>query len=171
MTMKISKVQLTNILTEWLHEYLEKKYSKSHSIEVFQPKSNISKIANSKIKKLDGYSSFEFKPDILGLLEDIETKEISLILLNRSISSISLREIGEMYCYCKLANPEFAFIVSLKGVAEEIQLLLLNKNMEKSILNYTNDNSIILARWNTNNDNLDQDSIFPLKFREEFNDQ
>lgn len=135
--MASAKEILSEKLLFWLNKYLEKKYSFKYLIEVFIPKSYISKLPNDSIKKIPNYTSFDFKPDILGILQSKENPNIvKLILVNRSTSSLSLKEIGEIICYSRIANPEEAFLISPKALANEVNLILFDKAMQTNILSY-----------------------------------
>jgi len=160
--MTTEKENLTNILKIWLENFLNKKCSLEFDIKVIIPDSNLSKLAIPEIKQIEDYSSLEFKPDVLGILINKSTKEIELVFLNRSINPISLKEIGEMHCYSKLANPKLAFIVSLKGLPDEVNLLLLDESIEKSLLTYDEDKKIIIFKYNPQRMDLDKNSIFPI---------
>jgi hypothetical protein len=160
--MGTDKDKFTNTLKEWLEKYLEKEYSKNYDINVLIPASNISKLAVPEIKKVANYSSFEFKPDILAVLSERKTGMTELVFMNRSLNAISLKEIGEMHCYCKLSKPILAFISSPKGLPNEINLLLLNQEIEMRLLNYSEDRCINIFRWDEKQASIDTNSIFPV---------
>lgn len=164
----MKKSEFEKIIEEWLLRFLKNRYSKDYDVKVTRPNSNLSKIALKEIKTIERYSSFEFKPDILGILSHKKSKKIKLIFLNRSISAISLKDIGELRLYSNLAKPELSLIASPKGLPEEINLLLLDKKIQESLLNYEKDKSIILFRWVINKNNIDKISIFPISKRKEF---
>lgn len=135
--MASAKEILSENLLYWLKRYLNKKYSSEYIIETLIPKSYISKLPNDNIKKIPNYSSFDFKPDLLGILQSKNNCNIvKLIFVNRSTSSLSLKEIGEIICYSRIANPEEAFLISPKALANEVNLILLDKLMQKNILFY-----------------------------------
>jgi len=149
----------------WLENHLHDDYSNEYNIQVIIPDSNLSKIAIKSIKSIDGYNSFDFKPDVLGILSDKHTGKTELVFLNRSVSAISLKEIGELFFYSKLAQPIQSFIVSSKGLPNEVNLLLLNEDIEKRLLQYSNNGTIIIFRWDVESDSIDPKSIFPLNER------
>lgn len=168
MKMPLTKPEFVDLMKEWMERYLRKTYSGEYDIEVIVPSSNISKLQIEAIKKVENYSSFEFSPDILGVLRNKKTKEIKLAFMNRSISAISLKEIGELHCYSKLANPIFSCIVSPKGLPNEVNLLLLNKDIELKLLKYSENKFINIFRWDETTNNVDKKSIFPLDELTEF---
>jgi hypothetical protein len=164
--MESKKDQFTEVARRWLNSYLESKYSKDYSIEVIIPDGNISKIGNDSVKKIQNYSLLDFSPDVLGILISKKSKEVSLVLLNRSTSAISVKEIGEMNIYSHIINPILAFVVSLKGLPNEVNSLLLNDNICTSLLNYHDKNIIILKI--DKNGKVDNKGTFPRKFKNVF---
>ena len=161
----MNKNELTVIIAKWLEGFLLNRYGDDFNIEVIIPESNFSKIANESLKKVDGYTSLDFHTDVLGILENKKTKSVKLVLLNRSISAISLKEIGEMNCYSKLMNPKHSFLVSLKGLPEEVNLILLQKEMEQKLLKINTDLEIIVFKWDEDNSKIDPLTVFPIEKR------
>lgn len=164
--MESIKEQYTQTVKKWLEDYLARNYSKDFKIEVLTPRSNISKISNESIKRLPNYSMLDFSPDILGILTSKKNSEVSLVLLNRSPSTISVKEIGEMNIYSDIINPKLAFITSLKGLPNEVNSLLLNDAICNSLLSY-HDKQIIVLKIDENG-KVDNKGTFPRKFKEVF---
>jgi hypothetical protein len=164
--MELTKDQYTENIKKWLENFLIKNYSKNYNIEVIIPNGNLSKISNNSLKKVQNYSLLDFSPDILGILTSKKDKEVKLVLINRSISPISVKEIGEMNIYSHIINPEVAFIISLKGLPNEVNSLLLNDNICSSLLKYHNKEIIILKI--DENGKVDNKSTFPRKLKDTF---
>lgn len=167
--MNLNKIEFTGLMSRWLKDYLVRSYSEKYTVEVIIPGSNLSKLANLSIKSIENYYSYEFAPDVLGILTDNETKKTELVFLNRSLNAISLKEIGELYCYSKIANPILSFIVSLKGLPKEVNLILLNKEIQDKLLNYVPKRNIIFFRWDAENEEIDSKSVFPISERNGLN--
>ena len=164
--MSVSKQEFENISKKWLERFLTKNYAREYQIQVLIPESNISKLAVSAVKKIDGYSFFEFRPDILGILENGDRTE--LVFMNRSISTLSLKEIGELQCYSRLAKPKLSFLTSPKGLASEVALLLLNKERQKSLLQYGDNEFITTFKLDPALKVVEKTSIYPLEMRSVF---
>ena len=165
MKTNITKPEYTAIVRDWLDKYLKEKYSGECEVSVIVPDTDLSRLAIEPIKKVPNYSTFEFAPDVLGIMIHKNTREPKLVFLNRSVNAISLKEIGEMYCYCKLADPFLAFIVSPKGLPNEVNLLLLNKNIENKLLSYSTGKSIVLFRLDEKTKKVDELSVYPVNKR------
>jgi len=53
-------------------------------------------------------------------------------------------------------------------LSNEVNFLLLNKGIEKNLLNYYDDKFIITFRWDENAKKIDKKSIFPIEKQNEF---
>lgn len=160
----MNKSQFTDIMQCWLEKYLKAKYRASYHVSTVIPTSNISKLPNRDIKdNVKNYSSLEFYPDILGILKHKTlTNKVEMVFLNRSLTSISLKEIGEIQCYCRIAEPLEAFIVSPKGLPQEINMLLLDDVISTSLLKYNSSKFINVFTWDDKKNAIEPRSIFPL---------
>jgi hypothetical protein len=161
------KQEYTIVAKEWLENFLNKKYSNDFKIKVILPSSNISKLSDPEIKSVNNYTLFDFKPDVLGILINKKTKKVELVLLNRSTSAISVKEIGEVNVYSIITTPLHSFIVSPKGLPTEVNTLLLNESIEDSLLNYNSEKEIIILRL-LENGKIDNKNIFPRRFKDYF---
>lgn len=164
--MSVNKREFEIASKRWLEGYLNKNFSNEYGIQVIIPKSNISRLPIAAIKKIDGYSFLDFRPDILGILENKGKTE--LVFLNRSVSALSLKEIGELQCYSRLAKPLFSFIISPKGLASEVALLLLNKEIQKALLCYDKNKFITTFKLNIDDLSIEKTSMYPLEIRDLF---
>ena len=162
----IDKKNYTEIARKWLEDFLSKHYSKDFNIMVIAPESNISKVEISEMKNYPNYSLLDFSSDVVGILTSKKTKETGLVLLNKSTNAISVKEIGEMNIYSHIINPEMAFIVSLKGLPNAVNSLLLNEEICSSLLGYGKKNIIIL-KLNENGE-IENKGTFPRKFKNSF---
>jgi hypothetical protein len=108
-------------------------------------------------------SSFEFHPDILGLLTSKIDGKVETVLLNRSVSAISLKEIGEMNCYSKILHAKHSFLASLKGLPDEVNLKLLNNDVSNKVLKISESNTIHIFKWDEKIDDIDQITLFPIE--------
>jgi hypothetical protein len=155
----MNKDQLSLELKDWLRSYLSGR-AEIEVIDVIIPESNISKLNIDSVKSLSGYSTWDFKPDVLGIIKLIKSEEVKLVLLNRTTSAISLREIGEIRLYSQLVDPLMSFLISLNGVSSDVAVLLLDNQIEQRLLKYAEDKEIIIFTWSESS--VKQDSVIPL---------
>ena len=156
-----NKNDLTIVAEKWLNNFLVETYSSDYDVCTMICEQNISKINHPDLKTYTNYTAFNFQPDVLGILKNKRNKEVELVFLNRSFSSISLREIGELFCYSKLANPKLSILFSFKGAASEVYLMLLKKQISDTLLNFNGENPMYLIQINPSEDMLNPDFLFP----------
>ena len=107
-------------------------------------------------------------PDVIGILRKKSDSSTCLAIVNRTTSAISLKEIGELHCYAKLARADFAFLVSTSGVSNEVNILLVDKEIRGRLLNFENNKTITILSWNEDSNSVDKNSVLPIEMREYF---
>ncbi len=120
------------------------------------------------VDTLNDYSSWQFTPDVIGILRNKSSRNIELCLVCRSISSISLKEIGEINCYAKMAHPFLAILISLNGPSNEVNLLLIETAMRERLLTYDTGKTIVIATWDINSNAIVKNTVLPLQMRDFF---
>lgn len=166
----MDKNQLTDALFIWFPKFIKQNFHDQYDLmEIIKAPQQLSRFNNQYIKNLQNYSSWEFKPDLLGILKSKIDSKIKLAIINRTTSGISLKEIGELYCYAKISNASFAFLVSTSGVSNEVNILLVDKSIRSRVLSYESNKSICLFSWNEEYGNANKDSVLPIEMRNLFN--
>ncbi len=164
----MNKNQLTDSIAKWLKIFLDIKFSKNYeTIKIFKPKRNLNLISDEMLSSISGISSWEFKPDIFAAMTKTDGSS-DLIIVNRSISSISLKEIGEMNCYAQLSAPIIAMIVSPQSGSSEVNGILLEDEMSKRILDYGGKHPISIVGWNESLSQPEINSILPIEMQSFF---
>ena len=161
----MEKGELTQKLESWLDNFLKKKFT-NYNIEILTKAGFLNRSVNQKLQKIANISFLEFEPDILGILEEKKTKEIELVFLNREIKAYGIREIGEMLCFCRLAKPKLAMMVSLRGLSPQVNKMI-NHEKKYDILSYDL-NKIKIFRWDECLNDIDKLTITPIEEKEFF---
>ncbi len=159
----MKKEKFTEIIKDWLERFLINKFGNSWDVDVIIPQSFISKLNNNLIKSIANYSSWDFKPDVLGILSNKKNKQVRLVFLNRSTSALSLKEFGEINLYAKLADAELAFLASTNGLSNEVSILLLDNNIQDRLLKFSEKKRIIIFSWDSKKSTINPNSIMPLE--------
>lgn len=165
----MDKNKLSEELANWLPKFINEKFGNEYEVlEIHNSPTQLSKLNSSYIKSLTNYSSWEFSPDILGVLRRKSDNTIQLALLNRTVSGLSLKEIGELHCYAKLTKANFAFLVSTVGVSNEVNILLVDKPIRERLLNFAQDKVITIFTWNEVLSAVNKNSVLPTEMRNIF---
>ena len=165
-----------NVFRERQQGYLDaiKKHGLSYQMPVVETEFSIEKGKDIFIKLW----SSDNRPDAiisssiqltLGIL--LQTKlydvkiphKLELIILNRSTSALSLKEIGEINCYARLTGAYMAFLTSLNAVSNEVSILLLDDTIKNRVLDYGKDKKIIVFGWDEKNNQINKDSVIPFE--------
>lgn len=156
----MTKNELTIKLTDWLCAYVKRNYSSNYDLQsILTPETTLSKINNTDIKGMTNYSAWEFTPDIIAILKDKNNGALSTLMVNRLTSSISLRDIGEAYVYSKLSKPLRYFVISTKGISNEVNILLVEDATRNRLLNVDKNCEIYLGSYNEKTNDIDDHSI------------
>jgi hypothetical protein len=162
----MDKDELSRRIKDWLTQFFNDNYKDTYSLlDVIIDPTVLSRINNKHIKSLANHSSWEFSPDILGIIENKLNKDIGVVFINRTVSSISLKEIGELFLYSKLAKVEFSFLVSSVGVSNEVNILLVDNDIRKRLLNFDINKNITIFTWN---ESININSVLPIDSRKFF---
>lgn len=158
----MEKNDFTERMGQWLESFLKRRLASTHAVlEVLAPTSSLAKLNNEHIKELQNYSSWDFKPDILGIIQDKKTNQKEIVLLNRSTSALSLKEIGEINCYARLTKASLVFLASTRGLSSEVNILLLDDDIRKRVLQLNDGGEITIFAWDEGSDSINQNSIVP----------
>ena len=134
-------------------------------------KSNLSKINNENIKKFLNYNNWDFIPDYAVIVINKEANsKLEIILINRETKAVGLRSIGEIMSYNRLVNPKFSFLITDKGLSNEISSFMINEKIRSRLIKFGR-NSLIIFSFDDNSEKINQESIIPFEYRNIVNGQ
>jgi len=154
--MTLSKPQLTIKLEKWLKNYIKSNLSSKYELlDLITPETTLAKINSDLIKNLVNYSAWEFTPDLLAIVKEKSSHDIKLIMVSRYTSSVSLRDIGAAYTFAKLTKAPIYFIISTKGVSNEVNILLVDDNIRKRLLKVNQNVNVFIGTYKEDSDTID----------------
>ena len=114
-----SEFELYEPMRIWLHEYLEDKYKGYEIITIDAHAERLDRV----LVKLDILNELatgvDVQIDILGVARKKEN--IKLFFIEAKKTNLTLRDLGQLWSYCKLIDPEEAFLMT------SAELGILNK--------------------------------------------
>ncbi|MDD5015546.1 MAG: hypothetical protein PHW73_10720 [Atribacterota bacterium] len=142
-----SEVELYEPMRVWLHTYLTDKY-KSHEIITLDAHNKRLDRALRKFDILcDVATGVDIQIDVLGIARN--SKSVKLFFIEAKKTSITLRDLGQLWAYCKLIDPDEAFLMTSADMGSLNKILNVFKR--EDILDF-GDGKIIkkmkLAIWN-----------------------
>lgn len=104
------------------------------------------------------FSTYEILVDVTAILK--RGKLAYLGFVECKLNPISLRDVGQLLGYARVAQPVFALLLSPNGVSESLrQLLLVHRKYE--ILDYAPNRRIKVVTWDPRRDEVIFKSIIP----------
>jgi hypothetical protein len=142
-----NEFELYEPMRVWLHTYLTDKY-KSHEIITLDAHN---KRLDRALRKFDILcevaTGIDIQIDILGIARN--SKATKLFFIEAKKTSITLRDLGQLWAYCKLIDPDEAFLMTSADMGSLNKILNVFKR--EDLLDF-GDGKIIkkmkLAVWN-----------------------
>lgn len=154
------EIQLYPDMLKWLQEYLENKHPDAtiktydvHSVDLsdFMQRNNYDKY-------FPEYATYKIRVDLLGVI--LEKDECNLVFIEVKDTPLSLINLSQLLGYCKILKPEFAFLISPKGLARPLSQLIVHFN-RLDILEFDKNKHIRVAKWNSSRNAIEIDSVIP----------
>lgn len=129
-------------LTRWYKSRLQKMDSNAQAFDVSSGNLNQFISRNSDLAAVfDFCNNYRIKPDIVGFLP--ATKNMAFI--EAKVTSLTLKELGQLLGYCYVAQPVNAWLVSIKAPSPSMVRIL---QANPALLEYMPSKRIQLGTWN-----------------------
>ena len=146
---KISEQQTYKPLCDWLKIYIKENLNEES--QVFDTsaqtlnnylRTNLDNFSyiEEKIKNLE---DFDIRPDVVGITNDTN----KIFFIESKIVSLGIKEVGQLWAYSVVANPEMSFLISTKEISSSLLNIISNN---KSFLNFTDNKKIQIGMLNKN---------------------
>lgn len=159
-----SEFELYPGMCNWLDKYLKDKF-KNKSCEVFVVDCH-SVYLDSVLER---FQVIQYYPQVVGLKIEIDVLGIvkwkdkaQIYFIEAKKTVLNLQNLGQLLVYCKLCNPEEAYLLSSAGIGS-LGKVLKNLNRE-DLLNYgagKKIQKIRVSRWDYKRGDIDQHTIIP----------
>lgn len=154
------EIALYPSMLKWLQTYLENKHQKAviktydvHSVDLSDFIQR-----NKYTKHFPEYATYKIRVDLLGVI--LEKNKCNLVFVEVKDTPLSLINLSQLLGYCKILKPEFAFLISPKGLTKPLSQLLVHFN-RLDILEFDKNKFVRVAKWNPTRNAIENDSIIP----------
>lgn len=158
------EIDLYPSMCQWLETYLTDKF-KNKKCKIIVEDSH----AVSLDSVLDKYDVIKYYPQAVGLNIEIDVLGIviwedkaELYFIEAKYPALTLLNLGQLLIYCKLCNPEEAYLLSAGGLGSLKKVL--NNLKREDLLDYGSGRrikKIKVARWDVTKGGIDNHSIIP----------
>ena len=158
------EIELYEPMVAWLKEYLEDLYKRQKcEIRVVDAHAwTLDKILEQHgvISQYPQVVGLDIEIDVLGIV--IFPMHSELFFVEAKKTALTLRDLGQLWAYCRLCNPKDAFLLSSKSLGS-LDKLLNNLNRE-DLLDFGNGKTIKkmkVAVWDVGRATVNQHSLVP----------
>jgi hypothetical protein len=86
-----------------------------------------------------------------------------LVLMNYSSAAISLKDIGELYCFATIVKPDIALLFSPKGVSNEVRLQLVDDDVANRLMLTKEGIPLAIGEWSVEHNAIIYESLLPIE--------
>lgn len=147
-------------MKKWLQGYLEDKYKGDKIITVDAHAERLDRVLAKYDIVNDLAVGVDIQIDILGIAKREST--IKLFFIEAKKTNLTLRDLGQLWAYCKLIDPEEAFLMTSAGLGTLNKLL--NSFKREDLLDYGSGKFIKkmkISTWNLISGTPDLSTMIP----------
>ena len=155
-----SEFELYEPMRVWLHNYLSDKYKNHEIITVDAHNERLDKVLARFGIINDTAIGIDIQIDVLGIVR--KNKSIKIFFIEAKKTSLTLRDLGQLWAYCKLINPDEAFLLTSADLGSLAKLL--NTFKREDLLDFGDGNHIKkmkVAIWNLSTNSPEVSTIVP----------
>lgn len=156
----MKEADLYGPMSRWLEQYLKDKYKEYEII-----------VENTSQERLDRAlfrygivremaNGVDIQIDVLGIAR--KKADIKIVFIEAKKTKLTLRDLGQLWAYCKLIDPDEAFLLTSEGLGALNKLL--NSFRREDLLDFGDKKKIkkmCVGRWNVKTNSIDFSSVIP----------
>ena len=155
-----SEFELYEPMREWLQKYLEDKYKGYEIITVDAHSERLDRVLLKYDIINEIATGIDIQIDILGIARKKDV--IKLFFIEAKKTNLTLRDLGQLWSYCKLINPDEAFLMTSAELGSLNKIL--NTFKREDLLDFGEGKYIKkmkVAVWNLTTNSPDVLSMIP----------
>ena len=144
----------------WLERYVKDKYKGYEVISIDAHAKRLDRVLAKYDIVNEMANGVDIQIDVLAIAR--KKTDVKLFFIEAKKTQLSLRDLGQLWAYCKLVDPDEAFLMSSLGVGSLNKLL--NAFKREDLLDFGNGKKIkkmIVAKWDIRTNAPDMMSMVP----------
>ena len=144
----------------WLDRYVKDKYKKYEVISVDAHAERLDRVLAKYDVVREMANGVDIQIDVLAIAK--RESDIKLFFIEAKKTKLTLRDLGQLWEYCKLVDPDEAFLLTSADLGSLNKLL--NAFKREDLLDFGNGKKIkkmIVGKWDVNKNTVDYNSIVP----------
>lgn len=115
------EIELYEPMRIWLHYYLQNKYTGWNITTLDSHTERLDKVLAKYNIYIDLATGVDIQIDVLGIVQ--KQNETKLFFIEAKKTALTLRDLGQLWAYCKLIDPEEAFLFTSMDLGSLNKLL------------------------------------------------
>jgi len=147
-------------MRQWLHIYLNDKYRNWEIITEDTHSERLDRALRRNNIILDIATGIDIKIDVLGIVR--KNKNFKLFFIEAKKTSLTLKDLGQLWAYFKLIDPEEAYLLSSSDLGTLNKLMNVYKR--EDLLDFGNNKLIKKMKigiWNNDTKSPEMSSLIP----------
>jgi hypothetical protein len=144
----------------WLQKYLEDKYKDWDIVTLDAHSGRLDRVLRTQGINCDIATGIDIQIDVLGIVRKEQT--FKLFFIEAKQTSLTLRDLGQLWAYCKLIDPEEAFLMTSADLGSLNKILNVFKR--EDLLDFGDGKRIKkmqIAIWNIKTNAPEMDTMIP----------
>ena len=144
----------------WLEQYIKDKYKRYDVVAVDAHAERLDRVLAKYDVINEMANGVDIQIDVLAIAK--KGSEVKLFFIEAKKTKLTLRDLGQLWAYCKLIDPEEAFLLSSGGLGSLNKLL--NAFHREELLDFGDKKRIKKMRvgtWNTVTNSVDYLTLVP----------
>ncbi len=121
----MKELELYEPMRKWLENYLLDQYPSSEIIAVDAHSERLDRVLSRYDVVCDAAIGVDIQIDVLGIVRN--AKGFLLFFIEAKKTDLTLRDLGQLWAYCKLIDPKEAFLFTSAGLGTLNKLLNIYK--------------------------------------------
>lgn len=149
-------------MRQWLEQYLKDKYKEYDII-----------VENTSLERLDRAlarhgivcemaNGVDIQIDVLGIAQRKKDDQTKLFFIEAKKTRLTLRDLGQLWAYCKLIDPAEAFLLTSENLGSLNKML--NSFHREDLLDFgdkKNVKKMRVGKWDVKKNTIDFSSLIP----------
>lgn len=152
--------ELYEPMRKWLEQYLYDKYKGYEIIAVDTSNERLDRALAKYDVVCEAANGVDIQIDVLGIAK--RSQDIKLFFIEAKKTRLTLKDLGQLWAYCKLIDPEEAFLLSSEGLGSLNKLI--KSFSREDLLDYGTGRKIKkmkVGKWDVSKNIIDFGTLIP----------
>lgn len=152
--------ELYEPMRSWLEQYVKDKYKKYDVVAVDAHSERLDRVLAKYDIVREMANGVDIQIDVLAIAK--KGKDIKLFFIEAKKTRLTLRDLGQLWAYCKLVDPDEAFLLSSADLGSLNKLL--NSFKREDLLDFGDGKKIKkmrVGKWDVTKNSIEYNSLVP----------